>query len=367
MDVAYNNLIANYLNLVIIKTDNIVKYCQENDLTPIPNQFKEKKPFFEISAKYIEKNYDIQNAGSYHEPLQIRKDLCSQFWKMKNEQTGKTTYNQTFGVGLDLNIGWNEKSTLMIDIDVFDKDLTEKDIEMIKKINKTFPTFVCRGQRGAKFILHFEGENKPIKNVWTNGDKKHIEIKGLMKQYCVISGSHPEGMIYTQNISNPVKTINFDELNGILEPIITEAGYIKEKQDTTERQAQKNYSPKQNNDIKKLIKINSIEQAIQPSNAVRAGSGFNCTHPVHGSSSNARNLSYNPSMDVWHCWACDSAGGILEWLSIKEGVCRCEDFIGGYPLKGNTFKELIKTLIRRGYFSYEDYGAYLQDVYRGNK
>jgi hypothetical protein len=363
MNVTYNILIPEYLNLVFTKTDNILKYCQDNGLTAIPTKFKDKAPFNNISRDYIEKNYEIQNAGSYHEPLQVRKDLCSQFWKMKDE----LTYYKTFGVGIDLNPGWNEKSTLMIDIDINDEDINEKDFDIIQKINNAFPTFVCRGARGAKFILFFEGRDEPIKDVWTNGEKKHIEIKGAMKQYCVIAGAHPKGMQYTGNINNPIKTVNFDNFKSIIGDILTGAGYTKTKQDIIEHKVREKYTIKANNDIKKLIKINSIEQAIGATNAIRAGAGFNCTHPVHGSSSNARNLSYDPSRDIWHCWACDSAGGILEWLAIKEGICRCEDFIGGYPLYGDTFKQLIKTLIRRGYFSYEDYGAYLQDVYRGKK
>lgn len=37
------------------------------------------------------------------------------------------------------------------------------------------------------------------------------------------------------------------------------------------------------------------------------------------------NFSINTNKNVWYCFSCNSGGGWVEWLAVREGIIRCED------------------------------------------
>ena len=52
-------------------------------------------------------------------------------------------------------------------------------------------------------------------------------------------------------------------------------------------------------------------------------------NPIHGhknkKNEGKNNFSVNTQKNVWHCFSCDSGGGWVEWLAVREGIIRCED------------------------------------------
>jgi len=47
-------------------------------------------------------------------------------------------------------------------------------------------------------------------------------------------------------------------------------------------------------------------------------------HPIHGSQS-GENYCINPGKNLWHCFRCESGGGPVEFLAVKEGIIRCDE------------------------------------------
>jgi hypothetical protein len=63
-------------------------------------------------------------------------------------------------------------------------------------------------------------------------------------------------------------------------------------------------------------------------------------HPLHGSST-GNNFNVNPGKQVWHCWRCDSGGGVLQLVAVCEGLIGCEQAKPG-ALAGKRFVEVVK-------------------------
>lgn len=70
-------------------------------------------------------------------------------------------------------------------------------------------------------------------------------------------------------------------------------------------------------------------------------------HPVHGSTT-GQNLSVNVAKNVWHCFRCNSGGGPLQWLAVREGLMKCHEVKPGV-MKGELFHRAIDIARRLGY------------------
>ena len=69
--------------------------------------------------------------------------------------------------------------------------------------------------------------------------------------------------------------------------------------------------------------------------------------PWHGSKAHTGNFSVNVKKNIWHCFSCDSGGGVLELLAVEMGLIECGDAAPGC-LKGH-YKALLDELRHRGY------------------
>ncbi len=67
-------------------------------------------------------------------------------------------------------------------------------------------------------------------------------------------------------------------------------------------------------------------------------------HPIHGSSQKSGiNFFVNPSKNTWHCFrtTCDSGGGALQWIAVKEGIIDCSESQPGV-LRKELFLKTLK-------------------------
>lgn len=74
---------------------------------------------------------------------------------------------------------------------------------------------------------------------------------------------------------------------------------------------------------------------------------FQGSHPIHGSTTGA-NFCVNLSKNVWHCFRCNSGGGTLSWLAVREGLISCEEARKGV-LKGDLFWKAVQIAKREGF------------------
>lgn len=63
-------------------------------------------------------------------------------------------------------------------------------------------------------------------------------------------------------------------------------------------------------------------------------------HPIHGSSG-GMNFWINPSKNLWHCFRCNSGGGPLSAIAVKEGIIQCHQAQRGY-LRGDKAVETLR-------------------------
>lgn len=68
----------------------------------------------------------------------------------------------------------------------------------------------------------------------------------------------------------------------------------------------------------------------------KSGSSLSGEHPVHGST-NGRNFCVDISKNVWHCFRCQSGGGVLQLIALLEDILECEECQKG-ALTGSKFK-----------------------------
>lgn len=74
---------------------------------------------------------------------------------------------------------------------------------------------------------------------------------------------------------------------------------------------------------------------------------FQGEHPVHGSET-GQNFTVNTDKNCWHCFRCNSGGGPLSWLAVREGLITCAEAKPG-ALKGPLFQKILAIAQNLGY------------------
>jgi hypothetical protein len=64
-----------------------------------------------------------------------------------------------------------------------------------------------------------------------------------------------------------------------------------------------------------------------------------CGHPIHGST-NKKNFVVHPGKNVWHCFRCNSGGGILLLIAVLEQIIECHEAHPGV-LRGGKYKKAL--------------------------
>jgi putative DNA primase/helicase len=70
-------------------------------------------------------------------------------------------------------------------------------------------------------------------------------------------------------------------------------------------------------------------------------------HPLHGSQT-GQNFCVNTDKGVWHCFRCNSGGGGLMWIAVKNGIIQCHEAQKGV-LRGAKFKETLEFAKKEGF------------------
>lgn len=91
-----------------------------------------------------------------------------------------------------------------------------------------------------------------------------------------------------------------------------------------------------------------IEDLVDLNELKRIGKGeFQGSHPIHGSTT-GQNFNVNTDLNCWHCFRCNSGGGPLSWLAVREGLIGCSEAKKG-ALRGELFLEALDIARGLGY------------------
>jgi hypothetical protein len=81
-----------------------------------------------------------------------------------------------------------------------------------------------------------------------------------------------------------------------------------------------------------------LEKLIDLSKLKPTSAGeYQGAHPIHGSQT-GQNFCVNTDKNVWHCFRCNSGGGGLMWIAVKNEIIQCHEAKKGV-LRGAKFLE----------------------------
>jgi len=91
-----------------------------------------------------------------------------------------------------------------------------------------------------------------------------------------------------------------------------------------------------------------LEKLIDLSQLRATGHGeYQGSHPIHGSQT-GQNFCVNTDKGVWHCFRCNSGGGGLMWIAVKNGIIQCHEAQKGV-LRGAKFLEALEFAKKEGF------------------
>lgn len=208
--------------------------------------------------------------------------------------------------------------------------------EVVAKIDAELPptlTIQSPGSMGyhyAFLCFGYEG----IKQLRDEKSKTNVgHIKGDRSYVVGANSIHPNGGRYTIARDAPIASIYAAKLFQVLEPWIikkeneVEAEAVHEKQLFPENQQLR---------IESVVDISSLTP--------KGGDQYQGSHPKHGSST-GNNFSVNTAKNCWYCFRCDTGGGPLLWLAVREGIIDCSEALPG-ALSGKNKEKGLQTFRR---------------------
>jgi len=91
-----------------------------------------------------------------------------------------------------------------------------------------------------------------------------------------------------------------------------------------------------------------IDELVDVDELTKIGaSEWQGAHPIHGSKT-GQNFNVNTDKNSWHCFRCNSGGGPLLWLAVKNGLLPCHMAQPG-ALKGQLFLKTLDIARELGY------------------
>ncbi|CAL7964375.1 putative DNA primase/helicase [Gammaproteobacteria bacterium] len=189
---------------------------------------------------------------------------------------------------------------------------------------------------------HFYYRCDEIKNkVSIDHHGKHLDIQAG-NSYVVGAGStHEKGTIYTVISNCETASITAGELSDYLRQLGIEWVLPRDKGDTKscDTGQDDNYKQYPNGTIYSVL-TKWAEHNNKTLDLTQADDEWRGTHPVHGSA-NGNNFFINIQKNVWHCFRCNTGGGVISFIAILEGVITCEEAIKG-GLRGQKFIDVQK-------------------------
>jgi len=161
-------------------------------------------------------------------------------------------------------------------------------------------------------------------------DKVNVgDIQGIGKQVVGASCIHPNGGEYKIVKDVQVARITENQLQEVF------AEYIIKELEVTEEES---------NPIKKIRKDFGVEldisEVIDLSGLKRRGDEYQGAHPIHGSDT-GQNFCVNIGKGTWYCFRCETGGGALSWLAVREGLIECYQAKPG-ALRGDILKKVME-------------------------
>lgn len=208
-------------------------------------------------------------------------------------------------------------------------------IELQKHVEATLPaTFRVKTGGGGTHNYFFvkDFEKKIVLTTDIGGKDIHWgEIQSKGTQVVAPNSIHPNGNKYEITIPVLIAELTQEQLLSSVRPFMKES---LQSQRTAEWEREK--FGKKTGEIDNL----NVGDIWGTAGLKAHGSEYYGKHPIHSSES-GMNFWLNPSRNLWHCFRCNSGGGSLSAIAVKEGLIDCSEAQKGL-LRGATAFEAIK-------------------------
>jgi putative DNA primase/helicase len=172
-----------------------------------------------------------------------------------------------------------------------------------------------------------------------NGKQENLGNIQVNHKYVVGPNSnHGSGQKYRIIRNVPIAFVTKKQLEDIFGNQISWAGQkLKESQNTAKTE---------NHLTDGVIPIAEIIPNFQELTQIRA-TEFQGPHPIHGSET-GQNFTVDTEKNCWYCFRCNSGGGPLLWLAVREKLITCAEAKPG-ALKGPLFQKVLAIGQKMGY------------------
>ncbi len=140
---------------------------------------------------------------------------------------------------------------------------------------------------------------------------------------------HPSGRIYTVKNDIEIATVKGEEI------LTAMRVWLQHEIDDEVHSEERREAVAEKIPLEEL----KIEHVIDVKTLKATSTGYQGEHPVHGSSTGA-NFTVNTLKGVWHCFRCQSGGGPLALIAVKEGLIPCDQVLPGV-IRGDLFKKTV--------------------------
>lgn len=211
------------------------------------------------------------------------------------------------------------------DLVIIDADVKEIEKAVEDNLPETLTVKTGRFAGGKHYYYLCPGLDKPVR-LKEDGNNNLGDVQWTGKQVVGPSSVHPNGNTY-----NVVKDINIATITPMEIDLALNDFLIHDHIVNDEKIAREHNVDIDSLKISELINIGGFQQK---------GDEYQGSHPVHGSDG-GKNLSVNPSRNIWRCFRCKSGGGPLSWIAVQEGIIECKE-AKKKALQGETFKRVLK-------------------------
>jgi len=208
-----------------------------------------------------------------------------------------------------------------------DRDEVSKDVEYY--LPETFTVKTGSGKKHYYYIC--KDLTKSLRLITKEGSNQIQwgDVITFGRQAIGAGSIHPNGKKYEVLNNLPIAEIKQDELLIALNQFLKETFETKKASDD-EIEFLKKQKYENNLSMANLIDLKQLK---------KNGDEYFGSHPIHDSTG-GMNFWVNPIKNIWHCFRCDTGGGCLSWIAVKEKIINCIDAKG--KLKSDKFKEVLK-------------------------
>ncbi len=155
------------------------------------------------------------------------------------------------------------------------------------------------------------------------------EIQGIGAQVIIAGCKHKSGNRYKSLNDLEIAELSDELYNRLIETFSN----VKE---VTEQDAKKFQTRDfKSDDIENQLNITHV---FDPIGMQQNKNEFFGPHPIHGSET-GMNFFINPTKNNWHCFRCNSGGGVASAIAIKEGIITCSE--AGKKLSKENYKKVL--------------------------